>query len=189
MQTFLTCPDFFKTAQQLDNQRLRKQRIETKQIYKALIGESKGWKNHPALNYWRGYEKVLLCYGYNISQECVRRGFLGDDYYRLNGKYDYQLLFDCPAWFSRRDIFASHRSRLLFKGRVDAVCKTLKTGMKLKSINSWLKIGNFPTKNSLQHRHVEYLEDYCHALGLNIGPNWYGQFGWSEPDNLPYVWL
>ena len=59
MQTFLPYPDFQKTAQCLDNKRLGKQRVEARQIISTLEGKSNGWRNHPAVKMWKGYEDCL----------------------------------------------------------------------------------------------------------------------------------
>ena len=63
MQTFLPYQDFAKTAACLDYRRLGKQRIEAKQIYLALTVKDYGWKQHPAVKMWAGYECLLLIYG------------------------------------------------------------------------------------------------------------------------------
>ena len=59
VNTFLPYPDFVKSAKILDYKRLGKQRVEAWQILRALRGETKGWRNHPATNLWRGHEKAL----------------------------------------------------------------------------------------------------------------------------------
>lgn len=84
MQTFLTNKSFLQTAQSLDDRRLNKQRVEAFQIYNAArgirldakgnyVGPAIGWRNHPAVRMWRGYESLLCIYGYQISLECQRR--------------------------------------------------------------------------------------------------------------------
>jgi hypothetical protein len=62
MQTFLPYPDFMKSAECLDSQRLGKQRVEAFQIWQTLTDQSDGWKNHPAIKMWKGYEDALLRY-------------------------------------------------------------------------------------------------------------------------------
>lgn len=59
VQTFLPYPDFAQSAQCLDRQRLGKQRVEVLQLLKALKGESKGWKNHPAAKMWADRKSVV----------------------------------------------------------------------------------------------------------------------------------
>ena len=64
MQTFLPHSNFRKTARYLDYRRLGKQRVEAYQILNVLTGKSKGngWKNHPAVKMWKGYENALKLY-------------------------------------------------------------------------------------------------------------------------------
>ena len=74
MQTFLPFPDYNKSAKALDYRRLGKQRVECKQILKALDGSS-GWKSHPAVLMWKGYEYQLCLYAITICEEWVFRGY------------------------------------------------------------------------------------------------------------------
>ena len=64
MQTFLPYSSFTQTASTLGNKRLGKQRVEAKQIYLALTQEEYGWKTHPAVLMWKGYEQALAFYGW-----------------------------------------------------------------------------------------------------------------------------
>lgn len=133
MQTFLPYAGFSKSAQALDYRRLGKQRVEAKQILDNLRGHgSKGWRNHPAVKMWRGYENALAFYGACMTNEWVSRGYKNT----LEWTYSFPIIM--PGWLCWGDgslICISHRSNLLRKNR-------------------------------------EY----------------YSQFGWSEPDNLEYVW-
>lgn len=63
MQTFILDKDMSISAGRLDNARCFKQAVEIKQIYKALSGESDGWRQHPAVCQWAGYIDHLLIYG------------------------------------------------------------------------------------------------------------------------------
>ena len=65
MMTFLTYPDFRKSAQTLDKRRCFSQVREAKQIRNVREGKSKGYKNHPAVLMLKGFEKELKHY-YNI---------------------------------------------------------------------------------------------------------------------------
>ena len=62
MQTFLPYPDFNLSARVLDDKRLGKQRVESMQIYKSCVLDDYGWKQHPAVKMWKGYETALLMY-------------------------------------------------------------------------------------------------------------------------------
>lgn len=153
MQTFLPLPSFQDSAASLDNRRLGKQRVETKQILIALgvpVGEHDGnpqssWRNHPAVRMWRGFERSLVHYGIAVCQEWRRRGFkdvLLDQFEKASVDvvgmfHDISPSSICgvPDWLGREEVHASHRSNLLRKL-----------------------------------------------------PEHYSQFGWPEPDCLPYVW-
>jgi len=76
MQTFMPYGSAYdETAKCLDTKRLGKQRVETYQILKALLGETKGWRNHPATRMWEGYEFQLYVYQTAICAEWSRRGY------------------------------------------------------------------------------------------------------------------
>jgi hypothetical protein len=59
MQTFLPSANATIAASMLDSKRLNKQILECYQILNVLSGKSKGggWRNHPAVLMWKGYEK------------------------------------------------------------------------------------------------------------------------------------
>lgn len=62
MQIFLPSPSCMQTARQLDKRRLNKQIIEAAQILRAIDGEGKGWKNHPATQMYRPHKSWLHLY-------------------------------------------------------------------------------------------------------------------------------
>lgn len=135
MQTFLPYPDFARSAQCLDRQRLGKQRVEVLQLLKALLVPGSGWANHPAAKMWKGFEMLLCIYGTEICQEWVNRGYK-DGCRKLICDYSDRIDFTgSPKWLGDPAFHAAHRSNLLRKDPVH-----------------------------------------------------YGQFGWSEPNDLPYVW-
>jgi hypothetical protein len=153
----------------------------------ALLGFSAGWVNHPATKMWRGHEFRLAEYSKAIADECFIRGFKShyDYFYGLQAQFD-----DCvlPKWFSNEEVFSSYRSKLLFKGRVDAVCLGLKRYLRTNSINAWLKANDRPEKNLLTRKDVENLEYFALYNSIEIGQNHYSQFGWSESDDKNYIW-
>ena len=63
----------FETAQALDNRRLNKQIIETRQIIKAIKCESNAWANHPCVKMYR--EHVLWLRFYIMCLCAYRNGF------------------------------------------------------------------------------------------------------------------
>jgi Pyrimidine dimer DNA glycosylase len=117
MQTFLPIADFESSVAALDWRRLGKQRVECKQIMKALTATSGGWVNHPATVMWRGYEKALATYWLACCREWKRRGYvdnLGLEAAKaLEDMADKQL--EWPWWIGDERFHASHRSNLLRK--------------------------------------------------------------------------
>src|SRR4051812_49870546 len=57
MQTFLPYAGFTASAEVLDPKRLGKQRVETLQVLRGLTLPTYGWRHHPAVKMWRGYEE------------------------------------------------------------------------------------------------------------------------------------
>jgi len=134
MQTFLPVPNFKRSAQILDYQRLGKQRVEAYQILNILTGTNLNsrWKNHPIIKMWIGYNNALGYYMNCMIKEWIKRGYKNTmKLYDLSPFQDIKY----PKWLGNNEFHASHRSNLLRKDR-----------------------------------------------------NYYSQFGWNEPDNLPYIW-
>ncbi|OMI38981.1 MSMEG_6728 family protein [Streptomyces sparsogenes] len=72
MQTFLPYPDFGETARVLDVRRLGKQRVEALQVLRGLTRPGYGWRRHPAVRMWAGYEEALVRYGLEVCRQwCV----------------------------------------------------------------------------------------------------------------------
>ena len=68
MQTFLPFADFERSARSLDLKRLGKQRVECIQVVRGLIRPGYGWRHHPAVRMWRGYEEALARYAYTCCE-------------------------------------------------------------------------------------------------------------------------
>lgn len=126
MQTFLPYPDFAATAAVLDDRRLGKQRVEVLQILRALYRPTYGWKHHPAVLMWRGYEQALVCYGVTICREWCGRGRadscaakLVDELREVTGRpIDEDEVCRSalmPAWLGDERLHSSHRAALLRK--------------------------------------------------------------------------
>lgn len=143
MQTFLPYADFTESARCLDNKRLGKQRLESKQIFYSLLSNNYGWQNHPAVKMWRGHSWVLLSYLESIVQEWVRRGF-------NNQMGVMSTLIGVPSNIN-----------------LDVVSQE-------KRLPSWL---GDPAFHSSHRSNL-----------LRKDPQWYGQFGWTESPDLPYIW-
>ena len=121
MQTFLPSPSYDESAQVLDNKRLGKQRVETKQILLALPKTTGGWVNHPATKMWRGHEVSLCQYGLAMCWEWQRRGYKDSLYqFFASALAQYQedgRTYLPPSWLGEETVHASHRSNLLRKDR------------------------------------------------------------------------
>ena len=121
MNTFLPYADFSKSAKCLDYKRLGKQRVEAWQIYLALTKKNYGWKNHPVVKMWKGYELSLLCYGLEISKEWKNRGYkdtLGQKMWEklLSKVFSGQRIIN-PNWLGSRKFHSAMRSNLLRKDK------------------------------------------------------------------------
>jgi hypothetical protein len=111
MQTFLPHDDFEKCAQCLDSRRLGNQRLEALIILRTLRRQGKqGWRHHPAVKMWQGYENALAHYLNCMIDEWVQRGYRNTIRRRRVRR---PILM--PRWLGDERLHASHRSNLLRK--------------------------------------------------------------------------
>lgn len=120
MQTFLPYSDFSLSAKCLDDKRLGKQRVEAYQILRTLLGESSGWKHHPAVKMWRGHEMALYSYTVCMVYEWNLRGFKDSVYGKVNvlaAKHAETIgrNSDVPLWLGDQRFHLSHQSNLIRK--------------------------------------------------------------------------
>jgi hypothetical protein len=113
MQTFLPYSDFIDSAFVLDRQRLGKQRVEVKQIFNALEGNSKGWVNHPATKMWRGFEPALALYGVTVCAVWADRGYQDSLLPFFAVRLSDGIVM--PPWMGDEAFHLSHRSNLVRK--------------------------------------------------------------------------
>lgn len=113
MQTFLPYISYHETAKCLDWRRLGKQRSEAKIILNILLTRTakKGWRNHPAIKMWRGYENSLKIYYNVIVKEWIRRGYKNNMDLEIVDFFGLQH----PPWLGDERFHSSHRSNLLRK--------------------------------------------------------------------------
>ena len=114
MQTFLPYPSYQQSAEVLDRQRLGKQRVEAWQILRTLLGQSTGWRNHPAIRMWRSYEASLVRYANAVCEEWCLRGYedsIGLQLLELN----VTETDEDPPWLGWEEFHLSHQSNLLRK--------------------------------------------------------------------------
>ncbi|MFJ6195992.1 MSMEG_6728 family protein [Micromonospora sp. NPDC092111] len=128
MQTFLPYPDFLTSARTLDQRRLGKQRVETIQVLRGLTRPDYGWRNHPAVKMWAGYEEALTRYGLDVCTVWCEPGradtcaaTLVTDLAAACGvtvvrsQPELAEAGELPPWLGRDDLHRSHRSSLLRK--------------------------------------------------------------------------
>ncbi|ATW47186.1 MSMEG_6728 family protein [Streptomyces peucetius] len=133
MQTFLPCPDFTESAAALDPRRLGKQRVEALQVLRGLTVPGYGWRRHPAVRMWAGYEEALARYGLEVCGVWTAQGRadtcavtlvndLAGSRERPNGdtvRPQDRLAADgdLPPWLGDPVFHRSHQSSLLRKDR------------------------------------------------------------------------
>ncbi|WP_432945434.1 MSMEG_6728 family protein [Kribbella sp. CA-253562] len=128
MQSFLPYADFRVTAQVLDPRRLGKQRVETIQILRGLTVENYGWRHHPAVKMWAGYEEALVRYGLEICAAWTATGRADTCELTLltdlktgcgialpRSQQELAATGDLPPWLGDEEFHRSHRSALLQK--------------------------------------------------------------------------
>lgn len=115
MQTFLPYEDFRESLGCLDYRRLGKQRVETLQILNTLFGKSSGWRNHPAVKMWKGYEQALVKYGVLCCCIWMGKGYKDTTREKILEYRDDSTIIVLPKWLGNKDFHASHRSNLLRK--------------------------------------------------------------------------
>ncbi|MFF2193024.1 MSMEG_6728 family protein [Streptomyces sp. NPDC058157] len=129
MQTFLPFASFDASAAVLDVRRLGKQRVEAVQVLRGLVVPGYGWRRHPAVRMWAGYEEALVRYGLEICRVWTAEGradtcavTLVQDFgaWRRPGgvpRTQEQLAADgdLPPWLGAEDFHRSHQSALVRK--------------------------------------------------------------------------
>lgn len=128
MQTFLPYPDFIASANALDQKRLGKQRVETIQVLRGLVQPGYGWRHHPAVKMWTGYEEALVRYGLDMCGVWVATGradttadTMRADAATARGltvirtQDDLDSAGELPPWLGDDALHLSHRSALVRK--------------------------------------------------------------------------
>jgi hypothetical protein len=75
VQTFLPYADFEQSARALDRKRLGKQRVECIQVVRGLTRPDYGWRHHPAVKMWKGFEEALARYAFTCCDVWTELGF------------------------------------------------------------------------------------------------------------------
>ncbi|WP_369200464.1 MSMEG_6728 family protein [Streptomyces sp. PU-14G] len=129
MQTFLPYPDFAASAAVLDTRRLGKQRVETLQVLRGLTVPGYGWRNHPAVRMWTGYEEALVRYGLEMCRVWTGSGRAdtcagtmlqdfaasGDSADPPRGYAELAAADELPNWLGDPAFHRSHQSALVTK--------------------------------------------------------------------------
>ncbi|MEU7102659.1 MSMEG_6728 family protein [Streptomyces longwoodensis] len=128
MQTFLPDPDFRRSAELLDRRRLGKQRVEALQVLRGLTVPGYGWRRHPAVRMWHGYEEALVRYGLEVCRVWRELGHQDSCAASLIAGYaagrphaavrDQPALAEAgelPPWLGDEAFHLSHRSALVRK--------------------------------------------------------------------------
>ncbi|MET9506579.1 MSMEG_6728 family protein [Streptomyces sp. NPDC006622] len=131
MQTFLPHADFAASAAALDPRRLGKQRVETLQVLRGLTVPGYGWRHHPAVRMWTGYQEALVRYGLEICGVWTATGradtcaaSLMTDFTGGRGaagvrtQRELAAAGELPPWLGDREFHRSHRSALVRKDPV-----------------------------------------------------------------------
>jgi hypothetical protein len=78
----------------------------------------KGWRTHPAVLMWKGFERALLEYQCAVCREWAGRGFNDTCASKTASLFDASGLPErlvLPGWLGDPDIHRSHRSNLVRK--------------------------------------------------------------------------
>lgn len=117
MQTFVPLgADFAGNARVLDRQRLGKQRVEGLQILNTLCGVSNGWRSHPIVKMWDGYENALIDYVVAMCDEWTSRGYKDTcrgKVLAFRERLSSQVVL--PEWLHDSGVQESHRANLVRK--------------------------------------------------------------------------
>ncbi|MDQ0809207.1 hypothetical protein QFZ63_000921 [Streptomyces sp. B3I7] len=128
MQTFLPYPDFTESARVLDRRRLGKQRVEALQVLRGLTVPGYGWRRHPAVRMWTGYEEALVRYGLQMChvwrdlghQDSCAATMVADlaahrPGTRVREQAELADAGELPPWLGVDELHISHRSALVRK--------------------------------------------------------------------------
>ncbi len=127
MQTFLPYADFERSARVLDPKRLGKQRVEALQVVRGLTRPNYGWRHHPAVLMWKGFEEALGRYGLVCCSVWTELGF-GDTcaativqdlqaagVTSVRTQAELAALGALPPWLGDAALHRSHQSALVRK--------------------------------------------------------------------------
>jgi hypothetical protein len=127
MQTFLPYADFERSARILDLKRLGKQRVECIQVLRGLVRSDYGWRHHPAVLMWKGFEEALGRYAFTMCEVWTEKGFadtcaatIGTDLREagvqtVRSQAELDAAGALPSWLGYPEFHRSHQSSLVRK--------------------------------------------------------------------------
>lgn len=115
VNTFLPEESFTLSLMSLDYKRLGKQRVETKQILRALRCETEGWRMHPAARMWQGHEGALAQYGSISCRLWKQLGYTDTLLPYFEEMEEVYPSREKPWWISMDAFRRSHQSNLIRK--------------------------------------------------------------------------
>jgi len=127
VQTFLPHPDFEESARALDLKRLGKQRVECIQVVRGLTRSGYGWRHHPAVKMWRGFEEALGRYGVTCCEVWTELEFADtcaativadlqeSGVTRLRSQAELDRAGALPPWLGDERFHLAHQSALVRK--------------------------------------------------------------------------
>jgi len=132
MQIFLPFADFIKSLTALDSKRLGKQRIEAFQLWLAITNRTNkvGWKRHPLVKMWQGFEVALrdyICKSVEIfgsrKTKDGKRFYDNTKMLEYIDKYDLKIKSDevitLPSFIGKDEFHDSHKAMLFHKGKME----------------------------------------------------------------------
>ena len=178
VNTFLPEVSYQLSLSYLDNLRLRKQRVEVKQILRAIRGETRGWANHPAARMWRDYPGSLCVYGamsclvwksrWRVVCERCDESIFGKEYAHRNDSppLDPVVCPHCEHWAPPVQVFYNDTLLPYFQ--------EMAKEYKYKPVPWWVGVPEF---------HRSHQSNLIRKDSTLYGPLWPG-----VPSNLPYFW-
>ena len=118
------------------------------------------------------------------------------DYKRLGKqRVEAKQILDILLGRTKTKGWRNHPAVLMWKDHVTALQIYYNT-----ILNEWIERGY---NNNMEHEYLDVLdlattrnpswltEEFCASHRSNLlrkDPEWYGKYGWQEPDDLPYIW-
>lgn len=201
MNILLPYPDLEESAYCLDWRRRNKQMVENDQIIISHGNPNYPWANHPCSKMWKGYDLMIVDYSYYLNRVYTNdykkpdhKSFVKTSLFLINLPLEIQKLYiystyELPPFFGNDEYHAIHRSRLLFKGEVDALVDVISSHYSCK-YSQWRKynLWDLPTQiNAISYDQREQMKRFADYHNLEY-VNFYRQYNWNEPDNLINKW-